>query len=100
MHRAPLQPETLYMQFHGGVYRSDDAGESWQDIGSEGGLHADFGIPMVIDAANPARAFVIQLVADVDRVAPDAKIRVCETTDHGETWSTQSTALKELDQNV
>jgi len=23
----------MFMQFHGGVYRSDDAGESWIDIG-------------------------------------------------------------------
>ena len=29
MHRAPTRPERLFMQFHGGVYRSDDAGESW-----------------------------------------------------------------------
>ena len=26
MHRAPARPERLFMQFHGGVYRSDDAG--------------------------------------------------------------------------
>jgi photosystem II stability/assembly factor-like uncharacterized protein len=29
MHRAPKQPERMFMQFHGGVYRSDDAGASW-----------------------------------------------------------------------
>ena len=28
----PRAPERLFMQFHGGVYRSDDAGESWIDI--------------------------------------------------------------------
>src|SRR5688572_16426438 len=32
MHRAPLKPERLFMQFHGGVYRSDDAGLSWASI--------------------------------------------------------------------
>ena len=32
MYRAPSQPERLFMQFHGGVYRSDDAGESWASI--------------------------------------------------------------------
>ena len=32
MHRAPKRPERLFMQFHGGVYRSDDAGESWTSI--------------------------------------------------------------------
>src|SRR5439155_156768 len=28
LHRAPKRPERLFMQFHGGVYRSDDAGET------------------------------------------------------------------------
>src|SRR4051812_40553496 len=32
MHRARERPERLFMQFHGGVYRSDDAGASWIDI--------------------------------------------------------------------
>jgi molybdopterin converting factor small subunit/photosystem II stability/assembly factor-like uncharacterized protein len=86
MHRAPLQPDTLYMQFHGGVYRSDDAGETWIDIGSGGGLPSDFGFPMVIDPHDPDRAYVIPLVADRDRVTPEGKVRVFETKDRGETW--------------
>ena len=49
--RAPRQPATLYMQFHGGVYRSDDAGESWIDIGTDRGLPSDFGFPLAIDSA-------------------------------------------------
>jgi molybdopterin converting factor small subunit/photosystem II stability/assembly factor-like uncharacterized protein len=86
MHRAPLEPTTLYMQFHGGVYRSDDAGESWEDIGSGGGLPSDFGFPMAIDPADPDRAFVIPLRGDFDRVTPDGKMRVFETQDRGDTW--------------
>ena len=34
LHRAPTRPERMFMQFHGGVYRSDDAGETWTDIGA------------------------------------------------------------------
>jgi molybdopterin converting factor small subunit len=86
MHRAPLEPTTIYMQFHGGVYRSDDAGESWIDIGSGGGLPSDFGFPMVIDPNDPDRAFVIPLVGAEDRVTPEGKVRVFETKDRGETW--------------
>ena len=29
LRRAPRGPERMFLQFHGGVYRSDDAGESW-----------------------------------------------------------------------
>ena len=35
LERSPAMPERLFMQFHGGVYRSDDAGASWQDIAAD-----------------------------------------------------------------
>jgi photosystem II stability/assembly factor-like uncharacterized protein len=85
--RAPRQPSTLYMQFHGGVYRSDDAGESWIDIGTDRGLCSDFGFPLAIDANDPDRAFVIPLAADMDRVTPDGRVRVYETRNRGASWS-------------
>ena len=97
MHRAPLQPERLWMQFHGGVYRSDDAGESWNDVGSAAGLPSDFGFPMVIDPAEPSRAFVIPLTADVDRVTPEGKLRVFETRDEGTTWIARADGLPQSD---
>jgi molybdopterin converting factor small subunit/photosystem II stability/assembly factor-like uncharacterized protein len=84
--REPLEPTTLYLQFHGGVYRSDDAGETWEDIGSGGGLPSDFGFPLVIDPADPDRAFIIPLRGDFDRVTPDGRVRVFETRDRGQTW--------------
>ena len=86
IHRNPIQPETIYMQFHGGVYRSDDAGESWNDVGSGGGLPSDFGFPLVQDPNDPDRAYVIPLVGAEDRVPPEGKLRVFETKDRGETW--------------
>src|SRR5919106_12982 len=93
MHRAPLEPATLYMQFHGGVYRSDDAGESWLDIGTEGGLPSDFGFPLVADPNDPDGAFVIPLRGDFDRVTPEGRMGVYETRDRGETWSELATGL-------
>jgi photosystem II stability/assembly factor-like uncharacterized protein len=87
MHRAPLQPATLYMQFHGGVYRSDDGGEGWIDIGTDRALPSDFGFPLAIDPNDPDRAFVIPLAADADRVTPGGRLRVYETRDRGNTWT-------------
>ena len=69
------------MQFHGSVYRSDDAGSTWTDIAS--GLPSGFGFPLVVDAADPDSAYVIPLTADVDRVTPDGRMRVYETRDAG-----------------
>jgi photosystem II stability/assembly factor-like uncharacterized protein len=87
MHQAPLEPTTLYMQFHGGVYRSDDAGESWMDIGTDSGLPSDFGFPLVADPNDPDSAFVIPLRGDFDRVTPDGQVGVYGTGDRGKTWT-------------
>jgi photosystem II stability/assembly factor-like uncharacterized protein/molybdopterin converting factor small subunit len=91
--RAAREPETLYMQFHGGVYRSDDAGETWNDIGTNTGLPSDFGFPLVLDPQDPNRAYVIPLVADVDRVTPEGRLRVYETKDRGTHWQAQAAGL-------
>jgi photosystem II stability/assembly factor-like uncharacterized protein len=91
LQRAARRPERLFMQFHGGVYRSDDAGETWTDIAA--GLPSDFGFPMVVDPADPDSAFVIPLKADLDRVTPDGRVRVYETRDAGATWSARSAGL-------
>src|SRR3954449_2375633 len=91
MERAPGRPERLFMQFHGGVYRSDDAGSTWTAIGD--GLPSDFGFPMALDPADPDSAYVIPLVADMDRVTPEGRVRVYETRDAGETWTPRGDGL-------
>jgi hypothetical protein len=89
--RSAARPERLFMQFHGGVYRSDDAGESWNDIAN--GLPSDFGFPLAIDPADPDSAYVIPLTADADRVTPDARVRVYETRDAGASWTPRGDGL-------
>jgi photosystem II stability/assembly factor-like uncharacterized protein len=89
--RAPRKPQRLFLQFHGGVYRSDDAGASWVDIGA--GLPSDFGFPLAVDPADPDSAFVIPLMADTDRVTPEGHVRVYETRDAGETWTPRGDGL-------
>jgi photosystem II stability/assembly factor-like uncharacterized protein len=91
LHRARRRPERMFMQFHGGVFRSDDAGESWTAIGD--GLPSDFGFPMALDPADPDSAFVIPLTADMDRVTPDGRVRVYETRDAGASWQPRGDGL-------
>jgi hypothetical protein len=91
LHRSPARPERMFMQFHGGVYRSDDAGESWTAIGD--GLPSDFGFPMALDPADPDSAYVIPLKADMDRVTPEGHVRVYETRDAGATWTARGDGL-------
>ncbi len=89
--RSPSRPERMFMQFHGGVYRSDDAGESWTDIAD--GLPSNFGFPLMVDPADPDSAYVIPLVADMDRVMPEGRVRVYETRDGGSSWSPRGDGL-------
>jgi photosystem II stability/assembly factor-like uncharacterized protein len=95
LQRAPRRPERMFMQFHGGVYRSDDAGQTWADIGA--GLPSDFGFPLAIDPADPDSAYVIPLTADTDRVTPDGKVRVYETRDAGASWTPRGDGLPAQD---
>jgi photosystem II stability/assembly factor-like uncharacterized protein len=89
--RSPARPERLFMQFHGGVFRSDDGGASWTEIGD--GLPSNFGFPLMVDPADPDSAFVIPLVADMDRVMPEGRVRVYETRDAGSSWSPRGDGL-------
>ena len=95
LRRHPRKPERIFMQFHGGVYRSDDAGESWQDIAP--GLPSDFGFPLAIDPADADSAYVIPLNADTDRVTPEGRVRVYETRDAGATWTPRGDGLPSSD---
>ena len=89
--RARERPERLFMQFHGGVYRSDDAGASWTDIAA--GLPGDFSFPLALDPADPDSAYVIPLTGDYDRVTPGGAVRVYETRDAGASWTPRGEGL-------
>ena len=91
MERAQRDPERMFIQFHGGVYRSDDAGQTWTAIGD--GLPSDFGFPLALDPSDPDSAYVIPLTGDFDRVMPDGSVRVYETRDGGATWAPRGDGL-------
>jgi photosystem II stability/assembly factor-like uncharacterized protein len=95
LERAARRPERMFLQFHGGVYRSDDGGESWSEIGA--GLPSDFGFPIALDPADADSAYVIPLQGDFDRVTPDGCVRVFETRDGGASWSARGAGLPEHD---
>ena len=93
--RAPQRPERLFMQFHGGVYRSDDGGESWIDIAA--GLPGDFAFPVAVDPADPDSAYVIPLTGSEDRVTAEGRARVFETRDAGASWTPRCQGLPQQD---
>ncbi|MEU8540434.1 exo-alpha-sialidase [Streptomyces sp. NPDC048717] len=76
--------DRLYLQNHWGVFRSDDGGGSWTDIG--GGLPSDFGFAVVAHPHRPDTAYVFPINADTDRVPAGRRCRVYRTSDAGATW--------------
>ena len=77
-------PNRLYAQNHGGVFRSDDAGGSWVSISE--GLPADFGFPIVAHPHRPGTVYVYPLTADIERFPPGGKPAVWRSDDAGQTW--------------
>ncbi|MFC5905897.1 WD40/YVTN/BNR-like repeat-containing protein [Streptacidiphilus monticola] len=84
-------PDRLYLQNHGGVYRSDDGGQKWQRI--DQGLPADFGFPIVAHPHRSGTAYVFPLVADYERLPPEHRCRVYRTDDAGSSWTPLDTGL-------
>ncbi len=81
---AVNEPERLYQQNHTGVYRTLDAGDSWERI--EEGLPSGFGFPMVIHPRRPRTLFVVPQESDQVRMFPDGRAGVYRTDDGGDHW--------------
>ncbi|MDH6117553.1 photosystem II stability/assembly factor-like uncharacterized protein [Kitasatospora sp. GAS204A] len=80
----PVLPDRRYLQNHGGVFRSDDAGDSWQPI--ENGLPATFGFAVATHPRRSGVAYLAPLEADFMRMPPDHRCRIYRTEDGGEHW--------------
>jgi len=91
----PARPETLYLQNHWGLYRSDDGGDSWRDIAH--GVPSDFGFPMVAHPHDPEVAYIIPLESDMFRATPEGKLRVYRTRNGGESWEPLTRGLPQKD---
>ncbi|WP_432250379.1 WD40/YVTN/BNR-like repeat-containing protein [Streptomyces sanyensis] len=87
--------DRLYLQNHWGVYRSDDAGATWTDIG--GGLPSDFGFAVAGHPHRPDTAYVFPITADSDRVPAERRCRVFRTGDAGASWEPLGTGLPQGD---
>jgi photosystem II stability/assembly factor-like uncharacterized protein len=80
----PDRPERLFLQNHGGLYRTEDAGDSWTDIAN--GVPSDFGFAMEINPANPDNVFIIPLTSAEFRCTPDGRLCVYQTLNGGDSW--------------
>lgn len=82
--RDAADPDRLYLQNHGGVYRSDDGPRSWNDIAP--GLPTEFGFAMVAHPHAGGTAYTFPISDAGSRWPVDGKARVFRTHDAGATW--------------
>jgi hypothetical protein len=85
----------LFQQNHCGVYRSENAGESWIEITK--GLPSDFGFPLALHPRDAKTLFVLPLKGAEFRCPPENKLRVFRSRDAGATWQTLSKGLPQGD---
>ena len=85
MVQCAAQPDVLWVQHHGGIYRSVDGGTQWQPIAAP--APSGFGFAVACDPANPQRAWFAPAVSDTHRYAVDGKLVVTRTDDGGSSFT-------------
>ena len=87
----PSRPNVLYMQKHWDVMRSDDAGDSWQEI--SGDLPTDFGFAIDVHAHEPDTVYVVPIKSDSEHFPPDGRLRVYRSRTGGHEWEPLTNGL-------
>jgi photosystem II stability/assembly factor-like uncharacterized protein len=80
----PSRPNTLFMQKHWDVLRSDDAGDSWREVSDN--LPSDFGFPIDVHAHEPETIYVLPIKSDSEHYPPSGRLRVYRSRTGGNDW--------------
>ena len=98
VHRLALhssRPDTLFMQKHWDVMRTDDAGDSWREV--SGNLPTDFGFAIDVHAHEPETIYVVPIKSDSEHFPLDGKLRVYRSRTGGDDWEELAKGLPERD---
>ena len=91
----PACPDTVFMQKHWDVCRTDDAGESWTEV--SGNLPSDFGFVIAVHAHEPDTIFVVPILSDTEHYPPEGKLRVFRSRSGGNEWEALTKGLPQRD---
>ncbi len=91
----PSRPQTLFMQKHWDVMRSDDGGASWHEV--SGNLPSDFGFAMAVHAHEPETVYVVPIKSDYEHYPPEGKLRVYRSRKGGGDWEALTSGLPQKD---
>jgi len=87
----PSRPETVFMQKHWDVCRSDDGGAHWTEV--SGDLPTDFGFPIAVHAHEPETVYVVPIQSDSEHFPPEGKLRVYRSRSGGLDWQALTNGL-------
>jgi BNR/Asp-box repeat len=93
MHRS--HPRVLFMQKHWDVMRSNDSGDSWQEV--SGNLPTDFGFVIDVHAHEPETIYVVPIKSDSEHYPPDGRLRVFRSRTGGNEWEALINGLPQRD---
>jgi photosystem II stability/assembly factor-like uncharacterized protein len=93
MHRE--RPGVLFMQKHWDVMRSDNAGDTWQEV--SGNLPTDFGFVIDVHAHEPETLYVVPIKSDSEHFPPEGKLRVYRSRTGGNEWEALTKGLPQKD---
>jgi photosystem II stability/assembly factor-like uncharacterized protein len=91
----PSRPQTLFMQKHWDVMRSDNAGDSWHEV--SGNLPTDFGFAIDVHAHEPETVYVVPIKSDGEHFPLDGKLRVYRSRTGGNEWEPLTNGLPQSD---
>ena len=91
----PSKPNTLFMQKHWDVMRTDNAGEQWHEV--SGNLPTDFGFVIDVHAHEPETVYVIPIKSDGEHYPPEGKLRVYRSRSGGNEWEPLTNGLPQKD---
>ena len=91
----PSRPNTLFMQKHWHVMRSDNAGDSWEKV--SGNLPTDFGFPIDVHAHEPETIYVVPIKSDSEHYPLEGKLRVYRSRTGGNEWEALTKGLPQQD---
>lgn len=87
----PSRPNTLFMQKHWDVMRTDDAGDSWNEV--SGNLPTDFGFPIDVHAHEPETIYVVPIKSDSEHYPLKGRLRVYRSRTGGNEWEALTKGL-------
>jgi photosystem II stability/assembly factor-like uncharacterized protein len=87
----PSKPDTLFMQKHWDVMRSDNAGDQWTRV--SGNLPTDFGFVIDVNANEPETIYVVPIKSDSEHYPMDGQLRVYRSKTGGNEWEALTNGL-------